>query len=45
MQWTKGFTAKGVEGQEIGQMLQDALARQVGFSGKTDIFPSSNLMH
>ncbi len=29
IQWTKGFTARGVEGQDIANMLQEALARQV----------------
>jgi hexokinase len=28
IQWTKGFTAKGVEGKDIAKMLQEALKRQ-----------------
>jgi hexokinase len=28
LQWTKGFTASGVEGKDIGELLQDALKRQ-----------------
>ena len=28
IQWTKGFNTSGVEGQDIGKLLQDALTRQ-----------------